>query len=55
MSYGLSNAVIGDMLTHTNLTDRKWLDNNFYGSTLVLNYQPMDSKLQATVGGAWNR
>ena len=54
--YGLQNVVIGgDTLTKTNLVDRKWLDNNFYGGTLALNYQPADGKLQATLGGAWNR
>ena len=55
-SYGLQNVVIGgDTITKTNLVDRKWLDNNFYGGTLALNYQPADGKLQATLGGAWNR
>ncbi|MDB5268834.1 MAG: TonB-dependent receptor [Hymenobacter sp.] len=54
--YGLRNVIIGgDTLTKTNLVDRKWLDNNFYGGTLALNYQPVDGKLQATLGGAWNR
>ena len=54
--YGLNNVVIGgDTITRTNLVDRKWLDNNFYGGTLALNYQPRDGKLQATLGGAWNR
>ncbi|WP_345127072.1 TonB-dependent receptor [Hymenobacter antarcticus] len=54
--YGLNNVVIGGQtITRTNLVDRKWLDNNFYGGTLALNYQPADGKLQATLGGAWNR
>ncbi|GAA4043920.1 TonB-dependent receptor [Hymenobacter glaciei] len=55
-NYGLPNVVLGgDTITRTNLVDRKWLDNNFYGGTLALNYQPTNGKLQATVGGAWNR
>ena len=55
-AYGLPNVVIGgDTLTKTNLVDRKWLNNNFYGGTLALNYQPTNGKLQATLGGAWNR
>ena len=56
VDYGLANVVIGGQtITRTNLVDRKWLDNNFYGGTLALNYQPADGKLQATLGGAWNR
>ncbi|MDJ0363661.1 TonB-dependent receptor [Hymenobacter sp. H14-R3] len=54
--YGLQNVVIGgDTLTRTNLIDRKWLDNYFYGGTFALNYQPKDNeKFQATLGGGWN-
>ena len=54
--FGLNNVVLGTTtIERTNLVDRKWLDNNFYGGTLALNYQPADGKLQATLGGAWNR
>ena len=55
--YNLQNVVIGgDTLTKTNLIDRKWLDNYFYGGTFALNYQPKDNeKFQATLGGGWNR
>jgi iron complex outermembrane receptor protein len=55
--YGLPNVVIGGQtITRTDLVDRKWLDNYFYGGTFALNYQPkQNDKLQATVGGAWNR
>ncbi|OUJ75640.1 TonB-dependent receptor [Hymenobacter crusticola] len=55
--YNLANVIIGgDTITRTNLVDRKWLDNYFYGGTFALNYQPRDNdKLQATIGGAWNR
>ena len=54
--YGLENVVIGNQtITRTNLIDQKWLDNYFYGGTFALNYQPRDGKLQATLGGAWNR
>ncbi|GAB3582833.1 TonB-dependent receptor [Hymenobacter daeguensis] len=56
VNYGLQNVIIGgDTLAKTNLVDRKWLDNNFYGGTVALNYQPTEGKLQATIGGAWNR
>lgn len=54
--YGLNDVVLGSTtIKRTDLVDRKWLDNNFYGGTLALNYQPADGKLQATLGGAWNR
>ena len=55
--FGLNNVVLGTTtIRRTNLVDRKWLDNNFYGGTLALNYEPRDNdKLQATIGGAWNR
>jgi iron complex outermembrane receptor protein len=54
--YGLPNVIVGgDTLTKTNLIDRKWLDNYFYGGTFALNYQPRENdKLQATLGGGWN-
>ncbi|RYU84439.1 TonB-dependent receptor [Hymenobacter persicinus] len=56
-NFGLDNVVIGGTtIKKTNLIDRKWLDNYFYGGTFALNYQPRDNdKLQATFGGAWNR
>ncbi|RTQ49342.1 TonB-dependent receptor [Hymenobacter gummosus] len=56
-AYRLPNVIIGgDTLTRTDLVDRKWLDNYFYGGTFALNYQPkQNDKLQATIGGAWNR
>ena len=54
--YQLANVIIGgDTIRRTNLIDRKWLDNYFYGTTFAFNYQPHGGKLRATVGGAWNR
>jgi iron complex outermembrane receptor protein len=57
VDYGLNNVVIGGQtITRTDLVDRKWLDNNFYGGTVALNYQPhANDRFQATIGGAWNR
>jgi iron complex outermembrane receptor protein len=56
-NYGLPNVVVGNTtLTRTDLIDRKWLDNYFYGGTFALNYQPKaNDKLQATLGGGWNK
>lgn len=55
--YALPDVIIGqDTLTRTDLVDQKWLDNYFYGGTFALNYQPkQNDRLQATIGGAWNR
>ncbi|GAB2690038.1 TonB-dependent receptor [Hymenobacter frigidus] len=57
VNYGLQNVVIGGQtITRTDLIDRKWLDNYFYGGTFALNYQPKAHEaFQATLGGAWNR
>lgn len=56
VEYGLPNLVLGDTtIKRSNLVDRKWLDNYFYGGTFALNYQPREGKLQATLGGAWNQ
>ena len=53
-NYGLANVIIGgDTTTRTDLVRRRWLDNNFYGLTYNLNYQPSTS-LNFTLGGAYN-
>lgn len=56
-NYQLPNITLGDTtIKRTDLIDRKYLDNYFYGGTFALNYQPKNNdRLQATVGGAWNR
>ncbi|MFL5766046.1 MAG: TonB-dependent receptor [Bacteroidia bacterium] len=54
-SYGLQNVIIGtDTLTTTDLVRRRWLDNDFYGTTFSLSYNS-NKKLTATLGGAWNK
>jgi iron complex outermembrane recepter protein len=53
-SYDLPNVIIHtDTVTATNLVNRKWLDNDFYGITYSVNYMPSD-RLKFTLGGAWN-
>ncbi|MFD3394926.1 TonB-dependent receptor [Aquirufa sp. OSTEICH-129V] len=47
-SYGLGAKPIVDVVR------RKWLDNDFYGSTFALNYAG-SQKFKFTFGGAWNR
>jgi iron complex outermembrane receptor protein len=54
-NYGLQNIVIGtDTITSTNLVRRRWLDNNFYGTTFSMNYNNLRN-FAATIGGAWNK
>ena len=54
-NYNLPNLELtADTITRTDLIRRRWLDNHFYGATYAVNYQPTD-KVQATLGGAWNR
>ncbi|WP_159800345.1 TonB-dependent receptor [Flavobacterium sp. MK4S-17] len=43
----------GETLPGTDLITRKWLDNDFYGTTFSANYT--DTALNFTFGGAWNK
>jgi iron complex outermembrane receptor protein len=52
--YGLSDFVTGgDTLQQTDLIRQLWLDNDYYGQILSVQYK--ESKNQLTVGGGWNR
>ncbi len=54
-SYGLNDIMIGtETISKTNLVRRRWLDNDFYGTTFSLNYNS-NKKLSGTIGGGWNR
>ena len=51
--YGFEDVIIGgDTLTKSDMVRQKWLNNDFYGFNLALNYST--SKLKATLGGGWN-
>lgn len=53
--YGLAPINLGSVsLKSTNLVRRKWLDNDFYGSTFALNFDA-NQGFKFTFGGAWNR
>ncbi len=53
--YGLDNVIIGtNTITATNLVRRRWLDNDFYGTTFSLDYNT-HKKFSALIGGGWNR
>ncbi|MBF9253307.1 TonB-dependent receptor [Pontibacter sp. 172403-2] len=55
-SYTISPVVLGDtLISRSDLIRRKWLDNYFYGATYALNYFTENGKLNATIGGAWNK
>lgn len=52
--YGLPNPVIGGKtIKKSDMIRQKWLDNNFYGATLSLNYH--QRAIDATIGGGWNQ
>jgi iron complex outermembrane receptor protein len=48
VNYGITSIVAADVIR------RKWLDNDFYGSTFALHYTG-SQKFKFTLGGAWNR
>ncbi|WP_372950588.1 TonB-dependent receptor [Mariniphaga sp.] len=51
--YQIPNIHIGEEIVEsTDLVNRKWLDNHFYGLTYSLNYQKRKSDF--TLGGGWN-
>jgi len=51
---GLNPIVVdGQTITSTDYTRRKWLDNDFYGTTFSANYK--DEKLNVIFGGGANR
>lgn len=53
-AYGLDSLFIGtDTIAKTDLVRRRWLDNQFYGATYSLRYQP-STDLDFTLGGAYN-
>lgn len=43
----------GDFIETVDLVRRKWLDNDFYGTTFALNYVG-EKAIKWTFGGAWN-
>lgn len=54
LKYGLPDVSLGTgTIKETDLVRRRWLDNDFYGLTYSLNYNP-SSKLNLTFGGAYN-
>ncbi len=53
-NYGINPAIVGaSTIERSDLIRRRWLDNNFYGLTYSLNYNP-SKELIFTLGGAFN-
>lgn len=53
-NYGLSSPVIdGTPVEYSDIIRRRWLENDFYGTTYSLSYDK--NELNVVVGGAWNR
>jgi iron complex outermembrane recepter protein len=51
--YGLNDIVLKDTtLTSSDFIIRKWLDNQFYGTTFSVNYEK--EKVSLSIGGAYN-
>lgn len=51
--YGLSSFIAdGQEVTESDLVTRKWLDNDFYGTTFNVQYDQENMKF--IMGGAWN-
>ncbi|WP_340077242.1 TonB-dependent receptor [Leptobacterium sp. I13] len=51
---GLAPVVIdGQSINATDNVRRRWLDNDFYGTTFSVNYK--DQNINVVFGGAWNR
>jgi iron complex outermembrane receptor protein len=46
-------TVNGETITSTDYSRRKWLDNDFYGTTFSTNYKV--KKLDLILGGGWNK
>ncbi len=44
----------GETIEESDLIQRRWLDNDFYGGVFTLQHQSTDKKVTTTVGGGYN-
>lgn len=52
--YGMNDTIIGsDTISRTSLIQQKWLDNDFYGINMFLNYNA--KSLSLNFGAGWNQ
>lgn len=53
-TYGFTPVLVdGNLVSSTDLVQRQWLDNDFYGTTFSLKYN--SNPIEFDLGGAWNR
>ena len=53
--YSIADIVVEDAtISSSDLIRRRWLDNDFYGTTYALNFLSDNNRLEATLGGAYN-
>lgn len=53
-TYGFTPVLVdGNLVSSTDLVQRQWLDNDFYGATFSLKYKSASAGLD--FGGAWNQ
>ncbi|MEZ5039658.1 MAG: TonB-dependent receptor [Saprospiraceae bacterium] len=45
----------GTTISNSDLIQRRWLDNDFYGGTFSLQHQTNDKSITTTLGGGYNR
>lgn len=54
LDYGIEPQIIGgELIEESDLIRRKWLDNDFYGTTFSINYKK--NKVDFIIGGGYNR
>lgn len=55
IDFNLEPVKIGEEVVEaTDLIERRWLDNDFYGTTYALNYLSNDNRIEATLGGGYS-
>lgn len=53
--YRIKPPIIGDStIAYSDLIERRWLDNDFYGTVYSLNYLSNNNRLRATLGGGFS-
>ncbi len=53
-NYGMNDTIIGsDTISRTSLIEQKWLDNDYYGINLFLNYNA--DRLNLNIGAGFNK
>ena len=55
IDFNLEPVKVGEeTIETTDLIERRWLDNDFYGTTYALNYLSNDNRMEVTLGGAYS-